>query len=340
MKKLTRGVLGGLAVSAVAIFASAGPAMATIDFSSASWTVNDVIYSFESTGSDTYGGIEYTETTTQSTASLGYEETNWGGGDLSGWNTYGYCYSTDATETTEANGDVVITCAPYELDNDVWFSQEYRMYSDHKLWRHIQTLENRGTAAADLDAADQYNYLYMYQSESGLAVASSDPTPADPSTCLMTSDDHWMVFAGDSDTTITGWAFQAAGETTWDGDGQDCASSPSVYLATDSLAAGQKMHFMSLIATGEPAGSTTGDMDTAFAAFVTGMSDYDKLNDTLCRGLADGTAIAGWGTCGPAALPDTGVNSTTATVTGIGAMAALLAGAAVLIVVRRRQAQH
>jgi len=341
MKKSYRHLAGGIAAGALATVLVSSPAFAAIDFSSASWTLSDVNYGYESSGVDTYGGIEYVTTTTQSNYSLGYEETYFDGGDLTAFNDYGYCYGADASETTETNGDVVITCAPYEMANDLWLTQEYRMYDDQKLWRHIFGIENRGTSAANLDAASQGNYLYLYQYYSDNAISSSNPTADPTGSCTMSASDHWVVNSASQNTTITGWAFQATGGTAWDGTGEDCSDSPSVYVTADTLAAGAKLNYMSLIVTGEPAGASTGDMDTAFDSFVAGMSAFDSLNDTLCRGIADGTSFDGWGTCGPATpeLPNTGVNGAeTSIATGV-AMLVLAAGVAFAVIARRRQAQ-
>lgn len=331
-------LVGGITAGALVTLMVAAPAYASIDFSSATWSVGDVNYQYEDTGVDTYGGIQHTTTTTQSNYSLGYEETFFYGGDLGPFDNYGYCYGATATETTESNGDVVITCPAYEMSNNLWLSHEYRMYDDQKLWRHIFTVENRGTSTANLDAASQLTYLYLYQYASDNAVASSNATADPTGACTMTSSDHWLVNAGASDTTITGWAFQAPNGTAWDGTGEDCSGNPSVYMTADTLDAGAKLNFLTFIATGEPAGTTSGDMDTAFASFVSGMSAFDSLNDTLCRGVADGTPFEGWGTCGPATpeLPNTGMSFTNATIAAGVAMIALIAGTAGAVVARRR----
>jgi LPXTG-motif cell wall-anchored protein len=100
---------------------------------------------------------------------------------------------------------------------------------------------------------------------------------------------------------------------------------------------------MTLIATAEPAGPSTGEMDTAFAAALAQMSVFDSLNDTFCRDLVDGTVIEGWGTCGAAAadsaLPDTGVSAPTAIALGAAGAGLLMAGIITLIALRRRQAR-
>jgi LPXTG-motif cell wall-anchored protein len=109
----------------------------------------------------------------------------------------------------------------------------------------------------------------------------------------------------------------------------------------DSLVAGEKVTYMTFIATGEPAGTSSGEMDTAFAEAVTEMAAFNELNDTLCRAIDDGTVIEGWGTCGAPApdseLPDTGADTAVAGSLVSVASGLLIAGALALIVVRRRQ---
>jgi LPXTG-motif cell wall-anchored protein len=80
-------------------------------------------------------------------------------------------------------------------------------------------------------------------------------------------------------------------------------------------------------------------MTTAFEAFKAQMASFDELNDTLCRGIDDGTVIEGWGTCGAPALPDTGVSAPTAIALGAAGAGLLMAGIITLIALRRRQAR-
>jgi len=95
---------------------------------------------------------------------------------------------------------------------------------------------------------------------------------------------------------------------------------------------------MTFVATGEPAGSTAGDMSTACDAYKAQMATFDQLNDTLCRGIADGTAIEGWGTCpGPASLANTGVSESSAIALGAAGGGLLIVGIVTLLIVRRRQ---
>ena len=334
MKKSMLGKVAASGVVALGLSMAATPAFAAIDFSTATWLVGGVNYQFESTGTDTYGGVEYLTTPTQANDSLGYEEMYWDGGDLVPYDDYGYCYGADATETTEANGDVVISCAAYELTNDVWMGQDFRFFHDQPLTRHVFWIENRGTAAADLDAASEANYLYWYLSSYDKEASSTDPT----SCSSPTGAETWIVAAGSADTTITGIAWQAKDATTWTGGG-DCSTDYfEAYLNKDSLAAGEKVNYATFIATSEPAGASSGEMDTAFAAAVSGMTAFDSLNETLCRGI-EGTTVEGWGTC-PATLPNTGIDSSTTATVGLMGAVALVAGFAAIVVVRRRAAQQ
>lgn len=331
-KKLAIGFASG--VVAIALSVTSTPAFAAINFDTATWTVGGVNYQFESgydASEDSYGGVEYLTTPTQANASLRYEETYWDQNGLAAFGDYGYCLSATATEATEANGDVVITCPATKMGStDVWLSHSFRFFHDEPVTRHVFSLENRGTTAVDLTD----NYVSFYTNNSPAKGASS----SDPASCAsMTADDHWSVFAGSDDTTITGVAWQAAGGTAFTALGENCTASMDALITSKSLAAGETVNYMTFIATGAPAGTSSGEVDTAFAIAVTEMAAFDSLNDTLCRGI-DGLVVDGWGTC-TASLPDTGASSAV-----IGSSVAigsglLIAGALALVMARRRQAR-
>jgi hypothetical protein len=329
-KKLAIGLAAGMATIALSVGAS--PAFAAIDFDSATWLVGGVNYQFEGDGSgDTYGGVEELTTPTQSNYELYYEEFYFYNGDFNSGD-YTYCIGATATEVTESNGDVVITCEPYQIDTDsnIWATNSYRFYSDQMLTRHVVTIENKGTASFDLGDP----YFYYYLSNYSKTASSSNPATCDS----MTADDHWAITAGTADTIINGYAWQAAGSTTFTTAEEDCESDEIVASLTNkTMAAGEKRTYMSLIATAEPAGTSSGEMDTAFAAALTQMSSFDSLNDTFCRGI-DGLVIDGWGTCA-ASLPDTGANSAVMGSSIAIGSGLLIAGALALLVVSRRQAR-
>jgi len=333
-KKLAIGLASG--VVAIALSVTSTPAFAAINFDTATWTVGGINYQFESGYDDTedsYGGVEYLTTATQANSSLLYEETYWEYGGLSSFRDYGFCLSATATESTEANGDVVISCPATKMGStDVWLSHSYLFFHDEPVTRHIFTLENRGTSAVDL--TDNYVTFYTYNSPVNGA-SSSDPT----SCANMTADDHWSVFAGVDNTTITGVAWQAAGGTAFTSLGENCTSGMDAFITSKSLAAGETVNYMTFIATGEPAGTSTEEMDAAFASAVTKMAAFDSLSDTLCRGI-DGLVVEGWGTCPvPAALPDTGANTAMMGSSMAIGSGLLIAGALALVMVRRRQAR-
>ena len=319
--------------TAVALSVGASPAFAAVDFQNGTWLVGGVNYQFEYDANDlSYGGVYHLTTPTQVNYELGYEEFIFDGGDFSTNSDYAYCLGATATETTESNGDVVITCEPYQVDtnSNIWVSHEYRFYNDQMLTRHILIVENRNTVSFDLGESYFYYYLNNYDKTA---------TSSNPASCgTMTADDHWAITAGTSDSMINGYAWQAAGSTTFTTAGEDCTDDDfSAFLTNATMAAGEKRIFMSLIASAEPAGTSTGDMDTAFAAALAQMPSFDSLNDTFCRGL-DGLVIDGWGTCA-ASLPDTGastavVGSSIAIGSGL-----LIAGALALVMARRRQAR-
>ena len=334
-KKLAIGLAAGMATIALSVGAS--PAFAAIDFDSATWLVGGVNYQFEGDNSgDSYGGAYELTTPTQSNYELGYEEFYFDAGDLSGGWYYPMCEGSTATESTEANGDVLITCDPYSINgSDLWATNTYRLFADQKLYRHVLNLENKGTSAINLDAASLGNGFYFYVSNYDKTASSSDPTSCDS----MTAEDHWAMTSANSDSVINGYAWQAAGGTAFTSAGEDCSDDDFyAFLTKDSFAPGEQANYMSLIATSEPAGTSTGDMDTAFAAALAQMPAFDSLNDTFCRGI-DGLVIEGWGTC-VASLPDTGANSAVMGSSIAIGSGLLIAGALALVMVRRRQARN
>lgn len=329
-KQLAIGFAAGMATIALSLGAT--PAFAAVDFENGTWLVGGVNYQFQYDSNDlSFGGVSKLTTPTQANEELNYEKFYFMGGDFaSGDNAK--CLGATATETTESNGDVVITCEPYQIDTDsnIWVTHEYRFYNDQMLTRHILTVENRNTASFDL--GDPY-FDYYFESYSKTA-SSSYPASCDS----MTADDHWAMTANTSDSMIGGYAWQAAGSTTFTTDGEDCEGDYFYATLTNTtMAAGEQRTYMTLIASAEPAGPSTGDMDTAFAATLAQMPVFDSLNDTFCRGI-DGLVIDGWGTC-TASLPDTGANSAVMGSSIAIGSGLLIAGALALVMVRRRQAR-
>lgn len=315
---------------ALSLSLTSAPAFAAINFETATWTVGGVTYQFENDGVDTYGGIEFPVTATQDDAAFYYEENFFGGLNFVSSSDYGYCLGASATEATEANGDVVITCDPYEVEEDIWFTNSYRLYNDRPLARHVTVLENRGNAPIDMDiSANNSFFIYLYLDNFEKTASSNDPL-----TCSsLDANDNWAIVAGSEDTTVAGMAWQAKGSTALTAAGQDCTGD-DIYVGStkDSLGAGEKVNFMTFVTTSAPAGSSSADMDTALASAISQMSAFDSLNDTLCRGI-NGLVLEGWGTCG---LAETGLNSSQLGSTlSIGAGLAA-AGTVALVATRRR----
>jgi len=268
----------------------AQPAIAAVNIgSSAEWTVGGVNYGIEEGG-----GFYYVDTPSFSTYAWysEYGEYFYGGG-FSAFTDSGPCDAATATAVTESNGDIVVTCEPAQMSpTDVWFTHSYRMYADQKLARHTFTLDNRGaTTLTGLN--NPLNNIGWELNEDDLQSSSDNPT----SCASLTSSDNWLMSAASSNSTIAGFAWQAAGGNALDFAG-DCSDGyqEAKFVKTD-LTAGEKVTYMTVLATGEPAGTSVGDMTTAFEAFKPHMDLFDSLNETLCRGIADGTAIEGWGAC-------------------------------------------
>ena len=309
-------------------------AYAAVDFSTASWSVGGVTYQFWAEAGDA-AGLEDPVTNTQPNNSYGYDETDWGGGGLSSFNDFATCSSATVTATTETNGDVVITCEPFQLGtSDAWFSESYRFYSDQMLARHVFSLENRGTNAIALNPSSNLNDAYFYFASTGKNASSSDPA-----SCSLVENDNWVLSAGTSDTTISGVAWQASEETAFTTAGQNCVSEFRAYVTKSELAVGETVNFMTFVKTFEPSGPSVGAMNTAFAAAITSMSGFNSLTPTLCRGIDD-LVVEGWGDCGesPAEenLAATGVGPADVALGAAVGLTLLTAGVFSLASIRRR----
>jgi hypothetical protein len=335
----TRKILLGLMATAMTagILLAAQPASAVVVFGGATtWTVGGVKYQIDNSGSDAKGGFRYVQTPSYSNYSWYSEYSeDFNGGGFSGYNGSPKCLSATATEVTESNGDVVISCQPFQMSpTDVWFTHSYRMYADHMLARHMFTLDNRG--ATTVTGLNNSNNSMSWELDNDSLQASSGNAT---SCASLTASDNWLMGAATQNSTIAGFAWQAKGGTAFTFAGNDCTiGSNSALFVKASLAAGEKVNYMTFVATGEPAGNTAGDMTAAFDAYKAQMASFDQLNDTLCRGIADGTAIEGWGTCsGPASLANTGVSETSAIALGAAGGGLLVVGIVTLLIVRRRQ---
>jgi len=309
-------------------------AYAAVDFSTAEWSVGGATYRLWMEGGDG-AGLENIVSNTQSNNSYGYDETVWGGGGLSSYNDHALCSSATANSTTETNGDVVITCAPFQLGtSDAWFSESYRFYSDQMLARHVFSLENRGPNAIALNPSSNLNNAYFYFANTGKNASSSDPA-----SCSLVENDNWVLSAGTSDTTISGVAWQASEETAFTTAGENCVSDFRAYVTNSELAVGETVNFMTFVKTFEPSGPSVGAMNTAFAAAITSMSGFNSLTPTLCRGIDD-LVVEGWGDCGesPAEenLAATGVGAADVALGAAVGVALLAAGLFGLASIRRR----
>jgi hypothetical protein len=251
--------------------------------------------------------------------------------------TYVLCEESTATEQTASNGDVIIDCAPFQFSpTDVWFTQSIRFYSDQRLARTVMSLENRGTSDIQITGGGSPNIIAF-----GFTTHARSASSHDGSTCdNLLSNDNWIAMAGENDSTITGVAWQAKGETALDASVRSCTIGNNIYTppTLQFLTAGTTVNYMSFIATDEPADSTTASMEVAFEAFKEKMASFDSLNDTLCRGL--NAEIEGWGTCvqvdAPKELANTGEKTSLQTSIMLTATASIVAGISTLIAVRRR----
>ena len=338
MKKTSRFVFStGFAV-AMSIGLVANPALAAIDFDTASWTVGGVNYEFGI-------GPKNITTPTQSNGSFDSQWTAWG--DVQGMDlTYGLCPGASATESTESNGDVIIECAPLQFSpTDVWFTQSFRFYNDEPLSRTMMSFENRGATDIRFTGGGNLN-----SSSLSFKMRDNSASSSNNSTCAnLRTDDNWIAMAGSSNTTITGVAWQARGETAVDASTRSCTIANNIYVlpTLETLPAGATVNYMNFIATDEPALATQESMDEAFAAFKVKMASFDSLNDMLCRGLD--ANIEGWGTCvransGPGSNPEelakTGASSSVNATSLLMATGLLAAGIFAMIASRRRRAHN
>lgn len=322
-------------VLATGIIGASTPAFAAIDFATATWSVGGMNYAFENTVSDAYmGSVEFVTTDTQSNYELYYgAEFYTFGGDVDA--DYAYCYEDLATEATDAaTGDVTISCgeAPWSVnDPDLFASGSTRFYNDIPMARNVFVLENRGTTDIDLGSP----YFFECFNNYNRGASSEDPT----SCAALTAEDHWVVSSDTDNSMIIGYAWQAHGSTDLDASGEDCTSdSVYTYPKDTIIPAGGTLTMMNFQYSVD-GGSSTGDMDAAYAALLPTMDMFNALDDTLCRGIETGTEITGWGTCEATApaLPDTGAD-TSVIGTSVAISAGLLAaGVLALVMVRRRQ---
>jgi len=324
-------------VLATGIVGASTPAFAAIDFSTATWSVGGINYEFENDGSDAYmGALQFMTTSTQSNYAAYYGAEMYVNNDSSGnvEDDYPYCFEDLATEATDAvTGDVTISCGEYawsDTDPDLFASGSTLLYNDIPMARNVYVLENRGTT--DVDLGETYFYESMDSANRGA-------TSEDPTSCgALTAEDQWLVSSDTANSMIIGYAWQAHGATVWDSTGEDsCDSYAYTYLTDTILPAGKTLTVMNFQYSVD-GGSSTEDMDAAYAALLPTMAMFDTLDDTLCRGI-EGIEIAGWGTCAAAApaLPDTGAD--TSVIGASVAISAGLLGAGVLalVMVRRRQ---
>ena len=303
-------------------------AYAAVDFTTASWNVGGVTYQFWEDSGDG-AGLENISSNTQPNYSYGYDETDWGGGGLSSFNDYVRCESSTATAVSAENGDITISCAPFQLGtSDAWFSESYRFYSDQKLARHVFSLENRGASVIQFNPADKLNSAYFYFERTAKQATSNDPT-----SCDLVANDNWVLSADTADTTISGVAWQARGASAFTTAGENCDSDFRAYVTKSTLAAGETVNFMTFVATFEPSGSTTGAMNTAFASAMSDMSQFDSLDSTLCRDI-ETLVVEGWGDCNESLIDDSSGGEPLAATGGNTAIVALVTSiAAVLLAV-------
>jgi hypothetical protein len=325
-------------VLATGIVGASTPAFAAIDFATATWSVGGINYELENSGSDAYmGSLQFMQTDTQSNYEANYGTQFYlngtGSGDVN--NDYPYCFEDLATEATDAaTGDVTISCGEYAWsvsDPDLFASGSTLLYNDIPMARNVYVLENRGTTDIDLGG------LYFNEEFSNYARGA---TSEDPTSCAaLTAEDHWIVSSDSDDSMIIGFAWQAHGATAFDASGEDsCDGYAYTYLTDTILPAGKTLTVMNFQYSVD-GGSSTADMNAAYAALLPTMAMFEALDDTLCRGIEAGTEIAGWGTCPAAApaLPDTGAD-TSAIGASVAISAGLLgAGVLALVMVRRRQ---
>ena len=320
-------------VLATGIVGASTPAFAAIDFETATWSVGGINYELENDDSDAYmGALQYMQTDTQSNYEAYYgAEFYTSNGDVDA--DYPMCYSALSTETTDAaTGDVTISCgeAPWsDNDPDLFASGSTRFYNDIPMARNVYVLENRGTT--DIDLGIPYFYEYFENYDRG--ASSEDPT----SCAALTAEDHWVVSSDDDDSMVIGYAWQALGASAFDVTGENCTNSDIETFLTDTIIpAGKTLTIMNFQYSVD-GGSSTADMNAAYAELLPKMAMFDTLDDTLCRGIEAGTEITGWGTCAATALPDTGADTSVIGASSAIAAGLLAAGALALIMVRRRQ---
>jgi LPXTG-motif cell wall-anchored protein len=333
VKKLA--IAGAIAVAAVlatpAIAANADPLPpdGEITIGGVIWDIDEygIAYGWDAAG--TYGGSGYLYYP-------GFYEDN---------SDYTYCPDPigTATMTTEANGDVVIQCAPDEFTNHPGVSATYQIRltgaaSNGHLARSLVTIEN--TTGVDVPLTDLFGYWYTspYLAGGGLNFVTNSGE-----TTNAAADDAWFTAgsgAGLSVVQTSAWAkpgsTAAAGLVVSGGANNLWVEYSGVTVPAGGAVRLLQYTNMVIPPTADSAGATS-----ALATAAAQTPEFAAFGTTCGRleaGLDPSADYIGWGVpaaCAPA-LPATGPADGQFAAFAAGAL--LLAGVGALVFVRRRRA--
>ena len=257
---------------------------------------------------------------------------------------YLFCGATDgsdATLTEEANGDITIDCEP---DTDAFGlgltgTLHIRLYDEAdtgylaRVWAELEnTTGSTITIGADDPVATYYYYNYN-------AWENGDP---------------WQTNVGGGDYGLDGSVWGAGGDvnndetatsSVWADLSQSCrikAASNGMYFPADAnvIEPGQTVNLISFINMIFPATNDAAGTTAAFEAAVAHAQGElsQGLTGRLAAGLPSGIVASGWeqnDAC-VETLPNTGVDSASATAFTAGAIALGMFGLGFVVVARRR----
>jgi LPXTG-motif cell wall-anchored protein len=288
------------------------------------------------------------------------------------------CWEADptVTEATDGSGDLILLCAPQTMTDDIVVQFEFRMYADHQTTRERMILTNNsGSAIEDYVAGRDINMYVdggtnVGWSSSGGSTMSTWPdatgvgglTVSDADTSYVITappgvwvdeENHqpWLTALGD-DAGAIGVFFPdgyLGGDAQNDNADDGQLEAFSFDIAIDETVSVVWMNREYLFSyNGDETASSLAAAEAAVAEAQTTVWCAGNPNNQLVVGISDASSIVNWGTsvtdCPNAqetpapALPDTGVDSVQAGLMAAGAGAFAIAGVAILVIRRRRNA--
>jgi len=206
-----------------------------------------------------------------------------------------------AVKTTQANGDIVLTCPEYEINQNVGiFAQlKFRIYKTEKngwLIREEAIITNRTNLPYNLSALGSYQYIsgYVYGNSDDSVFLTSSSETLTPKT--LGNRDSWFISSftdGSSVTQTTAWAKTNSTET------EDIINTAQQqnndYIVNDygsrSVPASGALHFVQYTNMNIPSPSSA----TSLASAKLQVAEFNTFSGRLTAGLDADTYYLGWG---------------------------------------------